>query len=198
VHGLDLNPQYLALAQREKQAAATGRLAFTLADAHSLPYGPGRYDLAVCHFLLLWVADPVRVLAEMRRVTRPGGAVLALAEPDYLGRIDHPPELARLGELQGEALRRQGADPALGRKLRSLFTAAGLVDIEMGALGGQWRGAPPPEEFESEWAVLRSDLRGTLDPESLDRLQALDARAWLRGERVLFVPTFYAWGRTPV
>jgi hypothetical protein len=29
------------------------------------------------------------------------------------------------------------------------------------------------------------------------RLQKLDKLAWERGERVLFVPTFYAWGRVP-
>ena len=31
----------------------------------------------------------------------------------------------------------------------------------------------------------------------LRELKNLDTQAYQRGERVLFVPTFYAWGRVP-
>jgi hypothetical protein len=34
-------------------------------------------------------------------------------------------------------------------------------------------------------------------PAVIDALQEIDQLAWSRGERVLFVPTFYAWGRKP-
>ena len=109
VYGIDINPQYLALVQEQKQAADPGRLFLVQADAHHLPFASASFDLALCHFLLLWVLDPARVLTEMRRTARPGGAVLALAEPDYGGRIDYPPELATLGER-----RARGAAPPGG------------------------------------------------------------------------------------
>ena len=152
------------------------------------------FDIALCHFLLLWVADPRQVIAEMRRVVRPGGYVLALAEPDYGGRIDYPPEFAALGRLQAEALRRQGADPDLGRKLSALFHEAGLKLVETGVLGGQWSGMPNPQDNELEWQVLEADLGDSIDKTQFNRLRALDAAAWQRGARLLFVPTFYAWG----
>ncbi len=200
--GIDLNLEFLRQAQHANESRPAGRLSLAQADAFALPFPPSTFDLALCHYFLLWVPNPARALEAIRRVVRPGGAVLALAEPDYGGRIDYPPDLALLGERQRAALRGQGADPELGRRLRALFRQAGLELVEAGVLGGQWQGPPEAEELASEWAVLRSDLQGAFPegafPEAeLDRLEALDAQAWQRGERVLFVPTFYAWGRVP-
>lgn len=194
LHGLDLDAGFLRLALRHAPSAALAQ-----GDAHALPYAGASFDLACCHFLLLWVSDPAQVLSEMRRVVRPGGWLLALAEPDYGGRVDYPEELIHLGALQEAALRRQGAQTHLGRRLASLFHAAGLQEVESGVLGGQWRGQPSPDELAQEWNVLEADLAaGTANdftPVELARLRQLDAQAWARGQRVLFVPTFYAIGR---
>jgi SAM-dependent methyltransferase len=188
-YGLDIDRQYLSLAS---QNASRARL--VQGDAHCPPYASGSFDLLICHFLLLWVADPQGVVNEVARLVRPGGSVLALAEPDYGGRVDHPEELADLGRLQENALRRQGAETRLGRRLGSLLRRAGLVDVECGVLGGQWRGAPSQEDWESEWAMMEADLADMLSVDELARLRQLDAQAWEKGERTLFVPTFYAWG----
>ena len=90
-----------------------------LGDAHQLPLADGCFDVCLCHFLLLWVTDPIQVLQEMYRVTRSGGVVMALAEPDYGSRIDYPQELSLLGKWQMDSLEQQGADPFIGRKLRA-------------------------------------------------------------------------------
>jgi len=191
--GLDINRAHLDFATLKAPAAE-----LTHGEAHALPYGDDSFDIALCHFLLLWVQDPLRVVGEMRRITRPGGHILALAEPDYGGRVDYPPELAILGEWQTEALRSQGADPFIGRKLAGIFHRAGLESVETGTLGGQWSGPPDWEAWESEWAVMESDLKEkTLrDAESLRVLKAMDKSAYEKEERILFVPTFYAWGRS--
>jgi SAM-dependent methyltransferase len=188
IHGLDLSLSHLAFAA---QQAAAG---WTCGDALALPYVSGAFDLTCCHFLLLWVKEPAAALAEMRRVTRPGGAMLLLAEPDYGGRIDYPPELVLLGQWQREALKRQGADVEMGRKLSALLTHAGLQAVETGVLGGQWGPTASLEAHTLEWTVLQADLADLADPEVLQRIQALDQAAWQRRERILFVPTFYAWG----
>lgn len=195
IFGLDIDLANLRLAAGNAVQASLAQ-----GDAHSLPYPDGCFDSALCHFVLLWTEDPWRVVREMKRVTRPGGAVLALAEPDYGGRIDYPPELAVLGDWQIDSLRRQGADPLLGRKLAGLFNAAGLESIETGVLGGQWSGGPSLEERRSEWATIQADLEFTSKLRrkadlSILELSRLEEAAWSSGERVLFVPTFYAWGR---
>jgi hypothetical protein len=76
-----------------------------------------------------------------------------------------------------------------------LLHAAGLQDIEVGVLGGQWSEPPPQVERDSEWRVLEQDLQGLIPRDTFDHLHQMDAAAWESGERILFVPTFYAWGR---
>jgi SAM-dependent methyltransferase len=190
VTGLDIDAAMLALAARQES-----RVIYVQGDAHALPFSDASFDAVVCHYLLLWLADPVRGVREMARVTRLGGCVLACAEPDYGGRIDHPPELVELGRRQARALRAQGADPEIGRRLGALFTAAGLQSV-VGTMAGQWRvPAEASTEFEAEWAMRERDLNGVLPPEELRRLKAIDRQALEEGRRILFVPTFYALGR---
>ena len=192
VCGLDLDPAFLALARSHDQ-----RTRYVQGDGSHLPYPRDAFDLALCHFLLLWVKDPLQVLLEMKRVTRPGRAVLALAEPDYGGRIDYPASLSELGQQQTTSLRRAGANPLIGRELAAWFSRAGLTNVETGVLGGEWRHPTPTPERESEWSTLQSDLAGQLPPARLAELNAIEQAAAARGERVLFVPTFYAIGWVP-
>ena len=187
--GLDIQRDHLRL------ASAHRNVFLTEGDAHQMPCASGVFDITLCHILLLWVHNPVQVLNEMARVTRPGGTVLALAEPDYGGRIDYPPKLAPLGKWQTASLQAQGADPLTGRKLSGYFHQVGLKNVETGVLGGQWSNTPIPEDWRSEWAVLEADFAQTFKfAENLDVLKKLDAQAWQNGQRVLFVPTFYAVG----
>lgn len=190
VHGLDLNRPAL------KQAAAHApHAALTCADAHSLPYPPSTFDISLCHYLLLWLSDPLSALREMRRVTRAGGHVLALAEPDYTRRVDRPAALAPLGRLQTESLARQGADVAVGARLAALFAQAGIALVETGELAHAASALPAPGEWDLEWAVLRADLAGVASDADIQKYQQLDAAARQRGERILHVPTHFAWGR---
>lgn len=192
IFGLDLNPAYLRLAQRNDPGTR-----YTNANALHLPFSEDAFDAVVCHFFLLWVPQAAAALAEMRRVTRPGGAIIAFAEPDYGGRIDYPTELVALGQMQAEALRRQGADVTMGRKLSGLFHQAGLRNIETGLLGAQWQERPSPAEIDLEWKTLEADLVGSFQEEKLIALQRINNAAWENGSRVLFVPTFYAVGYKP-
>ena len=190
LHGLDLDPARLAEASRNAPQAA-----LVCGDALKLPYPAGTFEVTFCHFLLLWVSDPLQALREMARLTRPGGSVLALAEPDYTGRVDEPAALAQLGRWQTESLRRQGADPGLGGRLAELFHQAGIPIVETGRLGESGKTPPTPWERQLEWAVLESDLAGSVPQEELQRLKELDEQAWERQERLLAVPTYFAWGR---
>ena len=190
VYGLDLDLERLDLAMCKFPAGI-----YAGGDAHALPFPSHAFDLTLCHFLLLWVDDPVRVVREMKRVTKPGGVVLALAEPDYGGRLDYPPALAQLKDIQTQALRRQGADPHLGRKLRSIFARAGCHEIMSGVLGGQWLHPPTPEELDLEWQVIAEDVGGTLPAGVLQDLECQAKNAWGRDERTIYVPTFYAQGK---
>jgi len=191
LHGVDWDFYNLQIAR-----LTVPRASLTCANALALPYPSASFDACITHFFLLWV-DANHALTEMQRVTRPGGCIIALAEPDYGARIDRPPELAELGRLQGLALKSQGADPHTGRKLAGLFVKAGLEHVITGVMGGEWNQKPLDDGWEQEWAALESDLAGEVSAEKISELRRIDAAAWAHGERILFVPTFYGIGSVP-
>jgi SAM-dependent methyltransferase len=186
VIGVDLDPAMVAFAQERD-----GQVEYRLGDAHDLPFRDGWFDVTLCHFLLMWCRDPARAAIEMVRVTRPGGSVLICAEPDYGGRIDHP-ELP-LGRWQAEALRREGADPYLGRKLRELFTQPAVRRVDVGIIAGLWDPAILRAEFDGEWALWEPSLAPFVPSTELARAKAADLAAIETGERLVFMPTFYAF-----
>ena len=189
LYALDIEPEALTEAKIH-----VPRALLVQADAHSLPYPDFAFDITFCHFLLLWVRDPLQAVREMARVTRPGGNVLALAEPDYSQRVDKPVSLAPLGKWQAEALARQGADPTFGAQLADTFTRAGIDIIEAGTIQRS-KNEASREEQEIEWTVLEADLASSIPDAELQKMKQLDEKAWVKGERVLHVPTYFAWGR---
>ncbi len=186
VHGLDNRAPDLNSARLHAPRAI-----LTRGDAHKLPYADSSFDVTCCHYLLLWLSDPLLALSEMRRVTRPAGHVLAFAEPDYSRRLDFPSSLAVIGRLQTRALMDQGADPSIGSRIASLFDRAGLKIVETGTIASRDSGAYDAAEAQAEWMVLRADLSGRLSDHELDELEQLDMRARRSGERRLHVPTFF-------
>jgi SAM-dependent methyltransferase len=186
--GVDLSRAALMESRR-----GGGRPKLVQADALALPFRDGTFDITYCHFLLLWVEEPLAALREMARITR--GHVLALAEPDYSRRVDAPAELIELGRLQTEALRRQGADVKIGSRLAELFDRAGLQVRETGVIEPWDSQRDPASRMQAEWDMLEGDLGDTLSVEELGRFRQLDARARERGIRQLYVPTFFAWGQ---
>lgn len=182
VIGLDLDPSMVAYAR-----ARQGRAEYRQGDAHDLPFPRGHFDVVMCHFTLLWCRDAGRAAAEMVRVTRLGGAVLVCAEPDYGGRVDYP-ELS-IGRWQAEALRREGADPLLGRKLRALFRGH---SAEIGVISGLWDLATLRAEIDREWALWERSLAGLISAQELAAVQQADRAAVASGERMVFMPVFFA------
>ena len=187
LHGLDLDPAALAECRVHASAAS-----LTRSDAHFLPYPDQSFDIVYCHFLLLWVHDPLQVVREMARV---GRSVLALAEPDYSQRVDEPAALKSLGEWQTEALRRQGANPSFGAMLAETFYEAGIKLIETGPIQGQ-AVMRSVEDWENEWAVIEADLEGIIPGSDIQKMKKLDEEARQQGKRTLQVPTYFAWGKT--
>jgi SAM-dependent methyltransferase len=189
LHGLDIDRSALRQCRIHAPAAC-----LVQGNALQTPYLSKTFDIVYCHFLLLWVSDPLRALLEMKRLARPGGNIIAFAEPDYTARLDEPSELVPLGQWQTESLRRQGADPGLGARLANLFFRAGIQVVETGTLRDADR-EPSPRDWETEWAVIESDLAGFIPSADLVRMKQLDQQARLHGKRVLQVPTYFAWGR---
>jgi SAM-dependent methyltransferase len=188
VIGIDSDPEMVAFSLGRQ-----GRAEYRQGDAHALAFTGGLFDVTVCHFVLLWCRDAHQVVREMVRVTRSGGAVLFCAEPDYGGRLDYPD--LPLGRWQAEALRREGADPYMGRKLRSLLAFPAVGSVEVGVIPGLWDPATLESEFDAEWSLWERSLAETVPAEELAQARAADQAAVRAGERLVFMPVFYALAR---
>jgi len=89
--GVDLETTHLERAAQRCQALG-GRTRFEYADALAMPYADASFDYVICRHVLQAVSDAPAVLAEIRRVLKPGGRAHLLAE-DYGMLWCHPTEL---------------------------------------------------------------------------------------------------------
>jgi ubiquinone/menaquinone biosynthesis C-methylase UbiE len=81
VLGVDIIDGHLELA-RGRHARHGSRLAFAHQSIYELAATPATFDLTVCRHVLHSIPYPDRVIAELVRVTRPGGTLHLIAE-DY-------------------------------------------------------------------------------------------------------------------
>jgi ubiquinone/menaquinone biosynthesis C-methylase UbiE len=189
VQGIDIDYQRLTYSKQNHE-----NVRHTLARGECLPFPSGIFDHCYCHYLLLWLIDPISVVLEMKRVTRKEGMIFIFSEPDYGGRIDFPEELTPLKELQIASLRRQGANPFIGRQTPQILHKAGLKSIYTGMIS--WSGQEEYDQVavESEWEILQSDLADILSTEDLLHFKEVEFQAIKDGSRVQYVPIFYGWG----
>ncbi len=77
VTGIDLSAEMLDLARARVVADGLKNVEGLLEmDAEQTSFADGTFDIAVAMFVASVVPDPKRLLAEMRRVVRPGGKIL--------------------------------------------------------------------------------------------------------------------------
>ena len=126
VVGLDLSPYLVAAAQRLAEAEGGGdRIAFRVGDTCRLDLTDGAVDAVVAHTLISHVDDPGAVLAEARRVVKPGGPV-GLFDGDYASLTFSHEDPVR-GKAYDEAIQRAViTNPRVMRQLPRLLRAAGL------------------------------------------------------------------------
>jgi SAM-dependent methyltransferase len=107
--GLDIDPAMVAAAQGPHDPARLGaRASCVEGDVAALPFGDASFDLVISSLSVHHWADAAAGFAEVRRVVRPGGTVIAYDLPGWWGRFETGSSGLRAGvdALPDAAIRR--------------------------------------------------------------------------------------------
>jgi SAM-dependent methyltransferase len=175
--GVDLVVERLTAASAATRGI-NAQVGYAAADACRLPFGSAVFDSTYCVAVLQHIREIPRAVAELGRVTRPGGRILVV-EPDNAARywfssIPSGMQAFELGQrfFAGVATARGELLPsAVGPLVPGMFVAHGIepVSVQLFPVSVSHLGALQA----SAWDARRNAVRGAIDrapDESLRRL----------------------------
>ena len=154
VVALDAAADALAAARKTlRERGLSEQVEVTSGDVMALPFEDASFDVVHAHQVLQHLADPVGALAEMRRVTRPGG-IVAVRDAVYSAMtwFPEPAGMERWRSVYMATARANGGEPDAGSRLLSWAREAGFTDVTASA--STWCYATPADRaWQSEtWA----------------------------------------------
>jgi SAM-dependent methyltransferase len=154
------------------------RVGYAAADAKRLPFGANAFDSTFCIAVLQHIGDLSAALAEIARVTRPGGRIL-IVEPDNAGRYWFSSiatgmeafDLSRRFFAGLAALRGEATEVTVGPLVPGLLTSLGIepLSVRLFPVSVSHLGVPPKAFWESRRAAVR-DAIAKAPEEALKRL----------------------------
>jgi SAM-dependent methyltransferase len=194
--GVDASAALVAEARRRGAGDGAEAVEFLRGDAGDLPLPDRSADGARVERVLQHLGDPGRAVAEMARVVRPGGRVVA-AEPDW-GTFVVDSDDAEVAALVEAAAARRFRSPGVGRTLRRLLAAAGLEGVEVAARSLVITDGPAAATvFDVRGAALKAVEDGDLDAGRAAAWIDGLGRAAAAGRGLTSLTAFVAVGRVP-
>jgi len=145
VVGFDPSEESIEKASELAREKGTANVSFRVMDTHSIDFPDGTFDLVYSHTALHAFRNPVGALVEQKRVTKPGGWLVAAGVRDWglVPRFPPTPNWERVYEARdryAEKVNREelsggvaggGGDMHAGRKCASWFRQIGLRDVSV-------------------------------------------------------------------
>jgi ubiquinone/menaquinone biosynthesis C-methylase UbiE len=155
VTGVDLEPAQLELARAHAADRGVTNARFDVANVCALPFPECEFDAVFGHTILMQFRDPTPVLAEVRRVLKPGG-VAGFREPIFSHNLAEPPNSAQeqFWSLFARVLAYNGGDGNIGRRVPRLLQSTGFWPTTMTASFS----APPTPEAKKKVYALCAEL----------------------------------------
>jgi SAM-dependent methyltransferase len=113
-----------------RQREGTRGTIFHQGDAMALPFEDGTFDAAVMALVIFFVPDPSKGVAEMARVTRPGGTVSSYAWDFHGGGFPYEPIQTEMRAVGMTPPWPPSPDASRTAALISLWEAAGMEAIQ--------------------------------------------------------------------
>ncbi len=191
VHAVDLNEAFVARArERAAREGVAERVTVHHVADDRIPLADASVDRVVCKNVLEYVTDLPALLAELRRVLRPGGRLHAI-DSDWGMLAVEPLGPERVAELF-DAARVAYRTPLIGRKLYGAMRVAGFDEVQVQVL--------TPADTSGFLAPVVSHMagyaRGTgrMEPARIDALLEDLSRAIEDGTYLLVLPQFLVTG----
>jgi ubiquinone/menaquinone biosynthesis C-methylase UbiE len=171
IEGVDPSPAQIAFA-RARSIAAPAQ--FREGDAMALPLADDSVDAAVMALVIFFLSDPAKGVAEMARVVRPGGLAAAYAWDMAGGGFPPEPIIVELRAMGHSPMRPPSVDASRIDAMRTLWSGAGLVDIETRQIATQRTFA----DFEDFWTttILSSSVKAVLAALPAAEIEVLKSR----------------------
>ena len=153
VHGIDMEEPQIEIARAAASAGGHRNAVFRTGDVTRLPHEDNSFDAAHCHALLMHVPDTDAVLAEVKRVLKPGGFISAremigsssFSEPAFEALADAWVTFSKLLEANG-------SHPEMGKELPRRFLEAGFSVVHRSA-SFEYFGTPEDVAFYHNFSV---------------------------------------------
>jgi ubiquinone/menaquinone biosynthesis C-methylase UbiE len=196
VTGLDSSADVIAKASQHAEQHGVQNILYTVGDANTLPFPDATFDVTHAHQVLQHVSNPVHILREMHRVTKPGGLV-AVRETDFAGMFWYPesPGLTDWGTIYARVARANGGEPNAGRRLLAWAHEAGFDPATVKCTASAWCYATPDERawWGGLWAerLTKSNFAPTAMQHKIATIEEIEQlcaawRAWAEAEDAWF------------
>lgn len=132
--GIDMEPSQVELARRLALHHGCDNVEFRVADAADLPFEDASYDLVHCNDLLAFVPDTAAVLAEAKRVLKPGGVIACrdvITDSTFV--YPDPGGIRRAVSAFSDLLMADDGHPEMGTSFKGHLIEAGYSEVQFSA-----------------------------------------------------------------
>lgn len=189
VYGIDIDKEKLDVIQCQ--------IPVIQGDAVHLPFKSNTFDLVTFCLLLIHVKQQQEAVHEMARVCTHNGTVLATMEPDYQGTIRY---MDLNSDILLKGLKEMGCDFYTGRKLRALFSRAGLtpeIGIHMFDIDLLNEDVPKQVQWflDRFWLIERTLKSNEWTVDEISKYKKNQLKLIRKKELFSFMPVMYCIGK---
>jgi SAM-dependent methyltransferase len=191
--GVDINAEFVARSSaRAREAGVPAQ--FVHSAFPPLPFPAASFDRVFCKNVLEYVDSAADTVAEMARVTAPGGLVVAADSDWEMIALETGPAGRERNERMLTAAKSIALkEPRIGRQLYGLFRGAGLSEVKVEIMAGADTVGRSLPMLRASFARYARDSGRIVESELTEWLKEID-RAIERGTFLFVLPQFVARG----
>ena len=127
LYGIDREESQVDLARALAASLQRENAVFQVGDATDLPFADGFFDAVHCHDILMHIPDTQAVLAEVKRVLKPGG-IIGCREMISRSSFTHPDfgVMRQSWDMFEDMIATDGGHPQMGKDLKTQLRQAGF------------------------------------------------------------------------